>query len=431
MAYFAPKGVFDIVPGVRDQKELWRDSALWIQVEEILRRKSSLYGFEEIRTPVFEKTELFFSLGEFSDIVKKETYTFPDKKGRSLTLRPEGTAAVLRAFIENKLYEGRKESKLFYLLPMFRYERQQAGRFRQHHQFGAESIGCKHPYRDAEIMYLLWDIYNTLGLENLVLHINSLGNLETRQSYEKALKLFLSKRYDDLSELSRERFDGGHILRILDSKEVEDQSIIEEAPVLKDFLDKESQSYFSSVLDLLKSQEINYHINDRLVRGLDYYTDIIFEVTAPVSTAHNSIGGGGRYDGLSSRLHGPDLAACGFGTGLERIIQTLIAQKREVVFKKVFLKILPLSVKFEQFILEWIADLRRSGIAADVDLTRRDLKNMVKSAAAENVTYVVVVGDNEITNDQFILKNMRQRTQEIVSQRELKERLIAYEIQNA
>ncbi|MEG0037530.1 MAG: histidine--tRNA ligase [Victivallaceae bacterium] len=429
MGCSAPKGVFDIFPCSRTDKDQWRHSSYWIDLENVIREKSGLYGFNEIRTPVLEKTELFSSLGEWSDIIKKETYTFLDRKGRSLTLRPEGTAPVIRAFIEHKLYEKSKESKFFYILPMFRYERQQAGRYRQHHQFGAESIGVRHPYRDVEVICLLWDFYRDLGLKGLVLHINSLGNSVSVTAYNEVLKKFFQAEYDDLSSLSRERFDRGSLLRILDSKEQEDQRIIEEAPRLLDFLDESSSIYFEKILELLQDVGINYEINHKLVRGLDYYTDIVFEVTAPLKSAQNAIGGGGRYDGLVSKLSGPDLPSCGFGTGLERVIQTLMDQNYLSPKASSLLKILPLGEEFESFCFELVRELRDTGIVTDIDLTRRDLKIMLRSAAAEGIGYVIAVGETELRDDKFILKDMNRRTETYVSRCELKERLLAkYEI---
>ena len=252
-------------------------------------------------------------------------YTFLDKAERSLSLRPEGTAPAMRAFIEKNLAQQSPLHKFFYIAPMFRYERSQAGRYRQHHQFGVEAIGSPLPYQDAEIIHLLWTLYSRLGLKGLTLHLNSIGSEEARVNFRHALKMYLRPHLEELSPESQERYETNP-LRILDSKDPKDQKWIHHAPHLLDYLDEASKSHFAQVCGLLDQIGIPFQINHRLVRGLDYYNNTVFEITSSELGAQNSLGGGGRYDGLLKTLGGPDLPAFGFGAGLERIIQTMLAQ---------------------------------------------------------------------------------------------------------
>ena len=253
-------------------------------------------------------------------------YTFLDKADRSLTLRPEGTAPAMRAFIEKRLDQQAPVHKFFYICPMFRYERNQAGRYRQHHQFGVEAIGSAQPQQDAEAIHLLWTLYARLGLKGLTLHLNSIGDAEARASFRHALKMYLRPHLDDLSADSQERYETNP-LRILDSKDHKDQKWLHDAPHVMDFLNPASKAHFETVCQLLTAIGIPYQINHRLVRGLDYYNNTVFEITSNELGAQNSLGGGGRYDGLIQQLGGPDLPAFGFGAGLERIIQTMLAQQ--------------------------------------------------------------------------------------------------------
>ena len=321
----APPGVFDILP--TDPKTPWKESHLWAYVERVIRKAAAEYGFQEIRTPVLEKTELFQrGVGETSDIVSKEMYTFEDRGGRSLSLRPEGTAPVIRSYIENGLSHQAPAHKFFYIAPMFRYERAQAGRYRQHHQFGAEVIGTQAPEQDAEVIDLLYTTYRRLGLQNLKVMINTLGDKECRLRFRDALKAYFSQYQDQLSEDSKQRLEKNP-LRILDSKSPQDQEFIENAPSIQEFLSDEVRAHFEQVQEYLSLLDIPFEINPRLVRGLDYYNRTVFEVAAEELGAQNSIGGGGRYDSLIKELGGPDQPALGFGTGIERIIQTLLKQE--------------------------------------------------------------------------------------------------------
>lgn len=405
MKYTIAPGVFDIIP--QDPKNPWKNSYLWTYVEAVIRQTANQFGFREIRTPVFERTELFVrSVGETSDIVSKEMYTFEDKGKRSMSLRPEGTAPAIRAFIENQLHASGPIQKLFYLSPMFRYERSQAGRYRQHHQFGAEAIGLSSPEQDAEVIDLLYTVYKRLGLRNVRLMINSIGDSDARLAFRKALQDYLRPHLSELSEDSQHRFEHNP-LRILDSKDPKDQELIKEAPCILDFLSDESREHFEKLKKLLEDLKIPYQVNPLLVRGLDYYNRTVFEVVTEDLGAQNSIGGGGRYDGLIESLGGPSLPASGFGTGLERIIQTMINQQVTVPEAPApILYMIPLgeAAKKPCFIL--LHDLRQKGLAAEMDLTGKKLPKMMQQADQMKAQFVVVIGDQELASGEVELKEM-------------------------
>lgn len=428
MSSALPKGVFDVFPYVTSPKNLWRNSALWKNVEHAAHRVCNLYGFDEIRTPVFEKTETFLRVGEHSDIVKKEVYTFLDKKGRSLTLRPEGTAAVVRALLDHSA-DMRKDNKIYYILPMFRYERQQSGRYRQHHQFGLEAIGVRHPLRDVEVLSLLWDFYAAVGLKHMQIQVNFLGGQKTRARYDEALREFFRKDLDRLSPLSQERYHA-NLLRILDSKEPEDQEFIEKAPSILDYVEDKDLSYFDAVLAELKGLDIPYKINPRLVRGLDYYTDLVFEAVTVVGDHSYALGGGGRYDELVMQSGGPSMPACGFGVGLERVIQTLLEQG---AFSPTFtkrLRLVPLDERADSFCFSWAKRLRHLGVATEVDWSHKKPKAALKDAADHQVGFVCLVGEQELSREQFIVKDMALHQSFSGAKQDVEQRLV-YEVQNA
>lgn len=399
-----PPGVFDILP--KSEKE-WQNSLLWNFVETVIRQTAKDFGFKEIRTPIFERTELFTrSVGETSDIVTKEMYTFQDKGDRSMTLRPEGTASVMRSFIENNLHMISPVTKLFYIGPMFRYERAQAGRYRQHHQFGVEAIGNNSPLQDAELIAMLYTLYNRLGIKNLSVYINSIGNPETRKRFKTALKDYYKEYFQNLSTDSKIRFEKNP-LRILDSKDAKDIEINKNAPSVLDYLDTDCSEHFKSVQTMLTSLKIPFTLNNKLVRGLDYYNKTVFEITAGELGAQNSVGAGGRYDGLLKSLGGPDLPTIGFGTGIERIIQTMLGQ--EVTYPKTdgpSLFIIPLGdeAKAKSFIL--LQNLRQEGISAEMDYSGKKLGKAMQYANAISAKYVAVIGENELKTGIFELKEM-------------------------
>lgn len=410
MKYPIPPGVFDIIP--QDLQEQWKSSYLWSYVETIIRKTAQDYGFQEIRTPLFERTELFQrSVGETSDIVSKEMYTFEDKGGRSMSLRPEGTAPVMRAFIEHQLQNQAPIHKLFYIAPMFRYERAQAGRYRQHHQFGVEVIGNSSPEQDAEVIDLLYTLYNRLGLQNLTLYLNSIGDATSRQQFRQALKDYLAPHLSLLSPDSQTRFETNP-LRILDSKDPRDQEIVAKAPSILDFLNEQSKNHFEELKKLLDSLKIPYRVNPLLVRGLDYYNKTVFEIVAGDLGAQNSIGGGGRYDGLIHSLGGPDLPSIGFGTGLERIIQTLINQSTHNPDLKLptpqspALFIISLGAEPKQMAFSLLHALRQEGIACLMEFGDRKLGKSMQYADHIGARYVLVLGEHELTQGEAELKEM-------------------------
>lgn len=400
-----PPGVFDILPD--DAKEPWRSSYLWNQVETAIRDIARAFGYQEIRTPIFERTELFQrGVGNTSDIVSKEMYTFHDKGNRSMSLRPEGTAPVIRAFIENQLHQHAPIHKFFYIAPMFRYERSQAGRYRQHHQFGAEAIGNGSPEQDVELIDMLYTLYQRLGLNNLEVFLNSLGDTDSRIEFRNALQDYLRASFSQLSSDSQARFESNP-LRILDSKDPNDRKILEKAPSILDFLKTECRDHFHEVQRLLNQLKIPFTVNPQLVRGLDYYNRTVFEVVSGDLGAQNSIGGGGRYDGLVKLLGGPDLPAIGFGTGLERVIQTMLKQEVPLASKErptLFLIALCEASKKACFTIAH--DLRRSGISVYMDFSGKKLNKVMQFANQIQAKYVAVVGDNEIQSGEVSLKEM-------------------------
>ncbi len=401
----APKGVFDVYPRA---KERWQDSALWQFIENIAKNQAELFNFKEIRTPIFEHLELFHKgVGEGSDIVSKEMYQFQDKAGRELALRPEGTAAVIRAYLENKLYSTEKSSKLFYIGPMFRYERQQSGRYRQHHQFGAEAIGISSPYQDVEIIDLAMSLYKAAGLNHLNLLINCVGSPESRQSYIASLKEFLEPQFDSLSEDSKARFHK-NMLRILDSKDPQDQKLLSGCPNILDFLDDQKKDHFDTVCSKLKDLGISYKIEPKLVRGLDYYDSTVFEIISTHdSKTPLSLGGGGRYDGLISTYGGPQTPAVGFGTGIERIIQTLIAQNN---FNENNLSldayIIPMQQDQFPHAYQLAHTLRAHNLSVDIDLMGRKLKNAIPQASHLGARFAIILGEDELKQGLYNLKNL-------------------------
>jgi histidyl-tRNA synthetase len=410
MDYSIAKGTFDILPTETDEEDKWRESSRWQYLEEVMRLTAHDYGFREIRTPIFEKTELFIrGVGESSDIVTKEMYTFVDRGERSMTLRPEGTASSMRAFVEKKLYSQPGLHKYFYMGPMFRYERPQAGRYRQHHQFGAEAIGIGSPEQDAELIDMVCEIYRRLGLTNLTVQINSVGDAPSRVAYKEALTKFLHPFLAALSQDSQMRFVK-NILRILDSKDPNDQKILEEAPVLGDFLTPESKGHFEQVLSLLDTLGIKYAVNSKLVRGLDYYNKTVFEITTEVLGAQNSIGGGGRYDGLVEAVGGPNLPSVGFATGMERILQTML--KQGAPFPQAphpFVFLVPMGPEALRNCFELACSLRHAGIPTEIDLSGKKIQHGLQLANQTSATYALVIGEEELKTRSVKIKNMATR----------------------
>ncbi|CAM0116823.1 histidine--tRNA ligase [Rhabdochlamydiaceae symbiont of Dictyostelium giganteum] len=420
MKYTIPKGLFDIVPHESKEEDLWRSSEKWQYVEGVLRSISSSYGFKEIRTPIFENTDLFIrSVGESSDIVSKEMYTFHDKSDRSMTLRPEGTAAALRAYCEKKLYQAPGCSKLYYIGPMFRYERPQAGRYRQHHQFGAEALGIGSPEQDVEMIDFLLAIYRKLGLHNLTVHLNSVGDEVTRSRYREALHQFLLPHFDHLSEESQVRFSK-NILRILDSKSLEDKEILKGAPSILDFLSEEAKEHFEKVKALLTSLKIPFLIDHKLVRGLDYYNKTVFEIISHGLGAQNTIGAGGRYDGLLESIGGPALPSVGFATGLERVLQTMHKEKApfpETPHLDLFF--IPMGKEAREACFKEVTTLRHLGWKVDLDLSGKKIQHGLQLANSLNAPFCIIVGDDELKSSSLEIKDMKNRSSSLISWSEI------------
>lgn len=403
MTIHAPTGVFDITPQAKDH---WRTPGVWHHVEQMAREMARVYGFSEIRTPIFEKVELFQkSVGDVTDIVSKEMYVFEDRGGRKLALRPEGTASVLRALLEEQTFSPLLTQRYYYIGPMFRYERPQAGRFRQHHQFGVEVLGIKAPQQDAELIAMLYDFYTRLGIVHLKVHLNSLGSAPARDAFRTALVAYLTPKREKLSLDSKERLDKNP-LRILDSKAEEDQEFIQKAPSILEFLSDEDRAHFDDVQKLLRVLGIPFEITPRLVRGLDYYQKTVFEITTSVLGAQNSIGGGGRYDGLLKQMGGPDNASIGYGTGLERVVQAFLKSTHEKASFEphLHLVLVPMGDRAVAKAFELAQELRKRHFRVLVDCSEKKLKHAVRSAVEAKARSLIVIGDEEIDRGEAVLK---------------------------
>lgn len=401
-----PKGTQDILPD---------DISKWYYVEDVIKEILNKYGYREIRTPFFEYTDLFVrGIGESTDIVTKEMFTFPDRKGRSLTLRPEGTAPVVRAYLEDRMDRISKVIKLFYLGPMFRCEKPQAGRFRQFNQFGIEVIGTKSSTADAEVILTVLDVYKKLGLKNLEILINSVGCKKCRVDYIQKLKKYLKGKKDFLCSECRERFIKNP-LRILDCKKDSCKRIIEVAPVITENLCQECELHFSEVKSYLDDQKIIFHVEPRLVRGLDYYTKTAFEIISGVLGAQNAIGGGGRYDDLVEELGGKPTPAVGFAAGIERMIMAMDQQKVEwPMEKRLDVFVVKVDEKNKDIAFRLLQKIRNAGSSGDMDYFEGSLKSQMRIANKIGAKYTVIVGEEELSKNMVILRNMQTKEQKEV-----------------
>ena len=420
MRYSIPKGLFDIVPVEPKEEDAWRSAEKWQYLEDQIRELAKAYCFHEIRTPVFEKTELFIrGVGESSDIVSKEMYTFDDKAGRSMSLRPEGTAPVIRAFVEKGLKQLGSHHKFFYIGPYFRYDRPQAGRYRQFHQFGVEAIGNGLPEQDVEVIAMLAQLYQNVGLKDWKLLLNTVGDQACRTPYREALREFLKPHFNELSEDSQRRFDQNP-LRILDTKNEKEQQLLEDAPSIHDFLSHESRKHFDSVCNQLNRLNISFTISPRLVRGLDYYNNTVFEVVSTSLGAQNSISAGGRYDGLIPQLGGPDLPSTGFAGGIERLLQTMTAQ--HCVFPEPnhpFIFIIPLGENAYVQGFELMQALRKKAIPVESTPPLKKVQKGLEWANKAFATYALVLGEDELKSEEAKLKNMRNREETPIKLKDL------------
>ncbi|MDU5766453.1 MAG: histidine--tRNA ligase [Streptococcus salivarius] len=408
-----PKGTQDILPA---------DSAKWQYVENVARETFKKYNYGEIRTPMFEHYEVISrSVGDTTDIVTKEMYDFHDKGDRHITLRPEGTAPVVRSYVENKLFapEVQKPVKVYYIGSMFRYERPQAGRLREFHQLGVECFGSKNPATDVETIAMVYQLFNTLGIKEVILHLNSLGNTESRLAYRQALIDYLIPMRDTLSKDSQRRLDENP-LRVLDSKEKEDKVAVENAPSILDYLDDESQAHFDEVRAMLDSLNIPYVIDTNMVRGLDYYNHTIFEFITTIDNSELTICAGGRYDSLVEYFGGPETAGFGFGLGLERLLLVLDKQGIELPVEEsldVYIAVLGSGANGKA--LELVQAIRYQGFKAERDYLGRKIKAQFKSADTFKAKTVITLGESEVESGQVNVKNNSTREEVTVSFEEL------------
>lgn len=408
-----PKGTQDILPA---------DSAKWQYVENVARETFKKYNYGEIRTPMFEHYEVISrSVGDTTDIVTKEMYDFHDKGDRHITLRPEGTAPVVRSYVENKLFapEVQKPVKVYYIGSMFRYERPQAGRLREFHQLGVECFGSKNPATDVETIAMAYQLFNTLGIKDVTLHLNSLGNTESRLAYRQALIDYLTPMRESLSKDSQRRLDENP-LRVLDSKEKEDKVAVENAPSILDYLNEESQAHFDEVRTMLDSLNLPYVIDTNMVRGLDYYNHTIFEFITTIDKSELTICAGGRYDSLVEYFGGPETAGFGFGLGLERLLLVLDKQGIELPVEEnldVYIAVLGSGANGKA--LELVQAIRYQGFKAERDYLGRKIKAQFKSADTFKAKTVITLGESEVESGQVNVKNNATREEVTVSFEEL------------
>ena len=396
------KGTQDILP---------EKSKQWQSLEASIQRTMELYNFKQIRTPAFERTDLFtHSVGKETDIVSKEMYSWIDQGNEKLTLKPELTAPVARAFIQHNLGALNPITKLYYIDALFRRERPQKGRFRQFHQFGVETFGSENPEADAEVIFLAVSIFKNLGIKELSLNINSIGSPDCRDQYREALKVYLKPYYNKLSEASKRRFEKNP-LRILDTKSPEEIEIIKNSPNISEYWTKSDEEHFNQVCNLLSSLNIDYNINANLVRGLDYYSRTTFEISSEKLGAQNAICGGGRYDNLVEKLGGKPTPGIGFAAGMERVLLLIDdgATKNNLQIYIVTLSDIarPIGIKILQ-------DLRNNNIKSDFDVLRRSVKAQMRDANKSGAKFALLIGDDELKNNQVVLKNLTTGSQDKV-----------------
>ena len=407
MAIKAPKGTKDIMP---------RDSYKVQYIEREFSELCRLYGFREVRTPMFESTELFNrGVGETTDIVQKEMYTFEDLGHRSITLKPEGTSPAVRAFIESHDYAEMQPTKYYYDTPCFRYERPQAGRLREFHQFGVENFGTPDMMADAEVIALASDFIKKIGIEDVELRINSVGCRECRPVYRKALQDYLRLYYEELSDISKDRFESNP-MRIIDSKDITDQRIAKDAPYMLDYLCDDCKAAFEALKTNLDAMGISYVVDPRIVRGLDYYTKTAFEFVTTKIGAQGTVCGGGRYDHLVEEIGGPSIPGVGFGLGKERLL--ILMEQNDIIVDDPNVPDISVSFigdKARLYALDLVHKLRACGVSAIIDTLNRNLKGQMKYANKLNARYSVVIGENEIEKGIVTLKNMNSGEQKEIN----------------
>ncbi len=397
----APRGTKDVLP---------TESYRWQYLESKMRTAAAEAGYREVRTPVFEHTELFArGVGDTTDIVQKEMYTFKDKGDRSITLKPEGTAGAVRAFLESNLYAEPLPCKMYYLAaPIFRYEAPQAGRLREHHQFGLECFGAKDATADAELILIAYRLLHDLGVGNLSVNINSIGCPNCRPKYNEALRAFLKEHLDDLCEDCRNRYERNP-LRVLDCKQKKCQAVVAQAPVLLDYLDDECRQHFEELQSCLTAMEIPFAVNSKIVRGLDYYTKTVFELITTTKDGNLTVCGGGRYDHLVEQLGGPDIPAVGFGMGIERVLVLLDGEGIVIPRPALYDVFVTYMGEHRLDAFRLVQQLRMSGLKADMDHCSRSLKAQFKYANKTGCAVTATIGDEEAANGTVKLRNMETR----------------------
>lgn len=397
-----PKGTKDVLP---------QNSGKWQYLERKAREICALYNAKEIRTPTFEHTELFLrSIGDDTDVVNKEMYTFNDKGGRSITLKPEGTASVARSYIENSLDSLSLPLKLFYITPVFRYERPQAGRLREHHQFGAEFYGDSSPQMDLEAISLAYGFLKSVGVSELELNLNSIGCPTCRKEYNAALKKYLSSHLDEMCDVCKERYERNP-LRILDCKNESCRNLLKDAPLITDYLCDDCKKHSDTLCELLTSAGIPFKVNPWIVRGLDYYTRTVFEFVTTALGAQGTVCGGGRYDNLVAQVGGKPTPCVGFGLGLERLLMLIEQLGAEIPNDRLMYFVAAQAPEYAEFCRKLVYKLRSEGKSADMDFTGRSLKSQLKYADKQSARYVVIVGGSEIEKNAVTVKDMTDGTQ--------------------
>ena len=411
----APRGTKDILP---------EQVGNWIRLENKIRELCGVYGYEEIRTPTFEHTELFLrGIGEGTDVVDKEMYTFKDRGDRSITLRPENTASVVRAYLQNKLYANAGLVKLFYIGSMFRYDRPQAGRLREFHQFGVEALGEKNPAVDAEIILLAWDFLKNLGLDDLKLKINTVGCPSCRPIFKRKLTEYFTEEADELCGDCRRRLEKNP-LRILDCKVDGLKEIMEDAPKIETCLCDDCREHFNTLKKFLTAAGVEFTVDNRLVRGLDYYTKTAFEIQYAPLGAQSAVAGGGRYDGLIKEIGGDDTPAVGFAAGLERILLALeLQQILPEQHKKIAAFIVSSGAAAEAYSFKLLTALRRENISAAMDFGKKSMKAQMKAAAKSGAKFALIIGEDEVAASTVTVKNLETSAQETVPVAEVSEKI--------
>ena len=415
MKYKSIRGTRDILP---DEIHLWH------HLEDLGKRVFENYGYEEIRTPIFETTDLFSrSIGQDTDIVIKQMYTFQDRKGRSLTLRPEGTAGVIRAAIEHNLVINDKITRLYYIGRMYRYERPQKGRQREFYQIGAEILGAKDPSADIEVIQMALDIFSRLGIANLELYINSLGDEESRKRYRENLKRYFQDKTSSLCGDCRKRLINNP-LRVLDCKEKACRKIVDKAPFIDKYLSNECKNGLIQVEDRLKKAKIKYQLDFRMVRGLDYYNNIVFEIRYKGLGAQDTVAAGGRYDRLIGQLGGPAMPAAGFALGCERVIEIMVEQGVKPPIKGgIGFYIVSLGEDALNAACEIASVIRERDISTTIDFSLKSLKSQMRQADKTNSKFVLIIGEEEVSRDSLIVKNMETGKQREFSTMEFLKRI--------